>query len=120
MPALRLKLDENLPPDATEALGSAKHDVATVLAEGLGGRPDTDVLAVCRKEDRILVTLDLGFADIRTHPPRDTPGLVVLRLRRQDAAYVLRILRTLAKLLARESPAQKLWIVEEHRVRVRE
>lgn len=34
---------------------------------------------MCVKEGRILLTLDLDFADIRVYPPQALPGLVVLR-----------------------------------------
>lgn len=59
----RFKLDENLPRDAEGLLGEAGHDVETALSERLGGGPDRKVFDASRSEDRILVTLDLDFAD---------------------------------------------------------
>jgi predicted nuclease of predicted toxin-antitoxin system len=59
----RFKLDENLPRDAEELFLAAGHDVETVLSERLGGEPDRKVIEVSRAEDRILVTLDVDFAD---------------------------------------------------------
>ena len=55
--ALRFKLDENIPGEAAEQMRSAGHDVHTVLGEGLGGRPDHEVLHACQDEARVLVTL---------------------------------------------------------------
>ena len=68
MPA-RFKLDENLPRDAEAFLRTAGHDVHTVLGEHLEGNPDLTVLDASRTEDRILVTFDLDFSDIRLYPP---------------------------------------------------
>jgi len=65
----RFKLDENLPRDVEGLLGEAGHDVETALSERLGGEPDRKVFDASRCEDRILVTLDLDFADIRLYPP---------------------------------------------------
>jgi predicted nuclease of predicted toxin-antitoxin system len=73
----------------------------------------------CQREGRILVTLDMDFADIRAHPPAEFPGLIVLRLRQQDKPHVLNVLAHLIQLLGQESLDRRLWIVEETRVRIR-
>jgi predicted nuclease of predicted toxin-antitoxin system len=71
----RFKFDENLPRDAEALFGGAGHEVETVLGERLGGGPDPKVFDASRAEDRILVTLDLDFADIRLYPPSSQPGI---------------------------------------------
>lgn len=82
---MRFKIDENLPIEAAEVLQQAGHDASTVLQQDLGGgRADTDTASICQRERRALVTLDMDFADIRTYPPKQFLGLIVLRLRRQD------------------------------------
>lgn len=50
-------------------LREAGHDVATVADQELVGADDTELAGVCAREHRILVTLDIGFADIRNYPP---------------------------------------------------
>ena len=114
----RFKLDENLPRDAIELFDAAGHDAETVLVENLGGEPDRKVIEVARNEDRILVTLDVDFADIREYPPSENPGIWVLRVQTQDIASVLSLLRGALTVLDTESPSKKLWIVEPGRVRV--
>ena len=116
---MRVKLDENLPSDAADLLRDAGHDAATVLDEGRGGAADSDLAALCRREGRVLVTLDTDFADIRAYPPAEHAGLLVLRLRRQDKQHVLGVLRRVAPLLDVEPLDRHLWIVDEERVRVR-
>lgn len=69
----RFKLDENLPHDAALLLRNRGHDVHTVLDEQLGGHTDERVLDAARVEDRILVTYDLDFSNIRIYPQRTTP-----------------------------------------------
>lgn len=52
----------------------------------------------------MLVTLDMDFADIRTYPPADFPGLIALRLGRQDKPYVLDVLARLLHVLRADLP----------------
>jgi predicted nuclease of predicted toxin-antitoxin system len=85
---VRFKLDENIDVRAATVLAEAGHDVATVADQGLGGAVDAVVAEAVRSEDRILVTLDRGFGDLRSYPPGSHPGIVVLRLRRQARTSV--------------------------------
>lgn len=117
---MRFKLDENLPVEATHLLQDAGHDASSVIDEGLEGAEDLTIDQVCRGEKRILVTLDLDFSDIRSYPPGQSPGRIVLRLSTQEKEHVLTVLQRMCAALQVESPAARLWIVEEERIRVRE
>ena len=101
-------------------MNRAGHDALTVSDEGLGGSVDRKVVAVSRLEKRVLITLDTDFANIRTYPPTRYEGLVVLRLKRQDKAYVLDILSRILPVLSSEPLSGSLWIVDEKRVRIRQ
>jgi predicted nuclease of predicted toxin-antitoxin system len=114
------KVDENLPKETVKLFQSVGHDADTVETEGLNGAPDSEVLAACKRERRTIVTLDTDFADIRLYPPAETDGLIVLRLKSQDKVCVLGIVKRLISLLSTERVEQRLWIVEEHGVRIRD
>ncbi|MDC8449708.1 MAG: DUF5615 family PIN-like protein [Nitrospira sp.] len=75
----RFKLDENLPRNAEALLLQAGHDVHTALAEQLGGHPDPLVFDASQTEERVLVTFDLDFSDIRVYPPVGHHGIWILR-----------------------------------------
>jgi predicted nuclease of predicted toxin-antitoxin system len=113
------KTDENLPPELSALLRQRGHDVLTVWDQQLRGKPDHDLAEACRQEDRVLITLDVGFADIRTYPPSQFPGIIVLRLEKQSRAHVLRVFRRVLGLLANELLKGKLWIADEQTVRIR-
>jgi predicted nuclease of predicted toxin-antitoxin system len=118
---MKFKVDENLPIEVAVALREAGHDAMSVVDQGLGGRADASVAEVCRREERSLITLDVDFANVQAYPPRDyNPGLVVLRLQRQDKAHVLAVVATVVPLLGEEPLEHPLWIVDESRVRIRE
>jgi predicted nuclease of predicted toxin-antitoxin system len=116
---MKFKLDENLPREATEALLVAGHDAVSVLDQGLGGKADEDVFAVVTAEGRAIVTLDLGFGNIRSYRPETAHGIVVLRLGSQSKPAVLAAMETMLSALDTEPLVGKLWVVEEGRVRVR-
>jgi len=80
---MKVKLDENLPHALAELLRAAGHDVATVLGEGLGGLEDPHLAEIASSEDRVLMTFDLDFADVRHYPIGSHAGIVVFRLRDQ-------------------------------------
>ena len=116
---IRLKLDENLPVSAAEILRAAGHDATTAAAEGLAGEPDRVIAAACREERRALVTLDQGLGNIRSYPPREYAGIIVLRPREQGLDSVLAMPRRLVMLLQVRSPEAALWILDSRRLRIR-
>lgn len=116
---MKFKVDENLPLEFAELLIAAGYDAVTVVAEGLQGRDDATITDLCLREERILVTLDLGFADIRAYPPENFPGFIVFRPGHQNKRLLLEILQHTIPLMDREPLERHLWIVEETRVRIR-
>lgn len=69
----------------------------------------------------MLVTRDLDFADVRSYPPKGTPGILVLRI--PDDWVAARIAGHLAKLLAMNALVERLpdhlAILDQHQVRFR-
>ncbi len=118
--AARFKLDENLPRESQTLLGQAGHDSHSVIEEGLEGGSDPKVLEACLSENRILVTLDLDFADLRLYPPSSHHGIWVLRPATQSVENTVSVLKGALALLGTERADKRLWIVEPGRVRIRE
>lgn len=116
---MKFKIDESLPVEIAGSLRSAEHDADTVHDEGLVGSPDSSVIAACKSEHRCLITLDLDFSDMHAYPPADLPGVIILRLRRQDKEHILEIAARMIPLLEVEPLEHRLWIVDEERVRIR-
>lgn len=117
---MRFKLDENLPIELAHLLRQEGHDVTTVADEKLSGVKDQRLAAECLRERRALITFDLDFSDVRTFPPSEYPGLLVLRLVRQDPEFLLPVFQGVLPLLGSETIEGRLWIVEEGQIRIRE
>lgn len=90
---MRFKIEENLPAEAAGILRGAGFVADTVGDENLAGANDETVASMSRSEGRILVTLDLDFANIRAYPPGEHAGIGVLRVKHQDKPTVLVHLR---------------------------
>lgn len=116
---MKFKLDENLPAPAVEVLRAAGHDAVSLLDQIPAGAEDAVVARLVQQEERVLVTLDLDFADIRAYEPGAYRGIVVLRPRRGSADEVVGLLKQLVGALERESPDGRLWIVDSQRIRIR-
>ena len=114
------KIDENLPVEIAELLQQSGHDAITVTSQQLGGKPDSSIATVCQQEHRSLITIDTDFADIRIYPPKEFPGLIVMRLKQQDKKHVVEVIQRLIPMLFNEPLNQHLWIVEENRLRIRD
>ncbi len=105
---MKFKLDEDLGTTALRSFETAGHDTSTVHLQNLAGAPDEHVLRICTGEQRILVTLDLDFANSITYHPRSTSGIAVLHMsarcaieesdapptRRLDSGQLLAVLPT--------------------------
>ena len=117
---MRVKLHENLQVQLKDLFTEAGHDATTVVDEGLGGASDTAVVTACLSEERVLLTQDLDFSDIRTYPPGGHFGIVVFRLSTGARGAVLEVASILMERLEEASPRGQLWIVEDTRIRVRE
>jgi predicted nuclease of predicted toxin-antitoxin system len=117
---MKFKVDENLPIEVATQLQEAGYDALTVLDQALSGEFDPTIAAICQQEERVLLTLDLDFADIRSYPPAQYPGIIVFRLVQQDKPHVLTVLNRLIPLLIDAEVVHRLWIVEEERIRIRE
>lgn len=116
---MRFKTDENLPAEIVTLLCDHGHDAISVVEQQLAGAPDNVVAKVCQSEQRVLVTLDLDFADIRAYPPDEYSGIIVVRLRVQTISAILRLTEQVIRLLESSSPVGKLWILDEFHVRIR-
>jgi len=113
-------IDENLPRDLAPALREHGYTVKDVRDHGLRGRPDTEIYEFAQRERAVLVTGDLGFADLIRFPLGTHQGLVVARLPNELSAEqrVQKIVQAIVSL--KDTPLEgTLVIVSPSRIRIR-
>ena len=116
---MKFKTDENLPVEAALLLQEAGYACDTVLEEDLSGASDPIIALRVQEEERVLITLDLDFANIQAYPPGQYIGIIVLRSKSQDKPTILDLTQKLILLLRERTPEGELWIVQRNRIRIR-
>ncbi len=115
---MNFKLDENLGRSVIAAFEAEGHEVSSIHLQKMEGANDRKVFEVCSAEARILVTLDLDFANPLTFDPRESAGVAVLRLPKDPGATDLQsAVQTLLEALRENSIAGELWVLRAGRVR---
>ena len=107
---MKLKIDENLPSGCADVLRGAGLDADTVADERLTGAEDFRIAERCRSEGRVLITLDLDFANIRAYPPAEYAGIIILRAKKQDKHAVLTLVDRIALVLTNRVPGDSRWL----------
>jgi|SRR5436309_781062 len=121
--SLRFFSDQCVPTEITETLKRQAHEV-TVLRDVLPIRSiDPVVIAKAQALGAILISLDGDFADIVDYPPSDYGGIIAIQLKNHPETIPLLMQQLVAFLSA--NPIQtfyrgKLFIVEPHRIRIRQ
>jgi len=117
---MRFLVDADMPRSSAVLLRDLGHDVVDVRDIGLRSADDSVIFRRAQEEERIIVTADLGFADIRLYPPRSYAGMVVLRLPSHfTAVQINRTLERFAQSVTLEAIQGALVIVEAGRMRIR-
>ena len=121
--SLRFFSDQCVPAEITDALRRHGHQV-TLLREALPIRSlDPAVIAKAQELGAILLSLNGDFADIVAYPPANHLGIVAIQLHNHPEIIPQLMERLVA--FFDGHPAQefyhgKLFIVEVHRVRIRQ
>lgn len=116
---MRFLTDENLPRIAVDLLRELGHDVLDVREANMSGASDLQIAEVAMEEQRVLVTLDLDFANILQYPPCEYTGIVVLRVPQPTQHRVAATLRGFLSVADVEAIHGALVIVEPGSYRVR-
>jgi predicted nuclease of predicted toxin-antitoxin system len=96
------------------------HDVLTAADENLLSRPDIEVAASASREGRILLSLDIEFADLRKYPPGSHPGIVLFRPASLGPLSVNRFVERFARSTDLSALSGCVAVVEPRGIRVRQ
>lgn len=115
---MKLKLDENLGQQAAGLFRKYGHDAATVPDQNLCSTSDANLIEVCKRESRCLVTLDLDFGNPLLFKPSLYAGIAILRLpSKPEYADLIKAVETLIRAMSKQEINGRLWIIQGNRVR---
>ncbi|MBA2277554.1 MAG: DUF5615 family PIN-like protein [Chloroflexia bacterium] len=113
-------LDANLSPETARFLTATLDlDVSDLISRKLGHLSDIEVVALARREERVIITFDFHIAEMYRHHELGRFGVIRLRLTNQTVEAVNAVL---ARFFRDESASipldNSLVVVDERRVRV--
>ena len=116
---MRFLTDEDIPRSTARILRDAGFDAVDVRDVGLRGKSDALVYAYAQREERLLITCDMGFSNILKFPPSQSMGLLVVRI--ADSEPIDRFNHEVLQAIVNvgENLHQHLAIVEIGKVRLR-
>jgi len=117
---LKILIDADMPRAVKNVLSELNIDAVDVRDIGLGDASDKEIFEYAQRNKRILISRDLGFADISKYPLGSHYGIVVFRLpaffiRKQ----ILQVAQKFFKTVDHKKLKQALTIVEAGRYRIR-
>ena len=116
---IKFLADENIPSGVTKFLRDRGFDVKEVGGAGEAGASDDAVMALARKEERILLTSDKHFANILAYPPRSHHGIIRIRIHPPLVEDFIRALEQLMKKFDLNAIGGSLIVLEREGFRVR-
>jgi predicted nuclease of predicted toxin-antitoxin system len=112
-------IDECVYYATTQLLRTWKHDVLTAQEAGLAGKPDEDILAYAVQHERVLITIDMDFSNIRRFPPKSYAGIIVLKIRPRVTEKVHKVLQQVLRDVDEKQLNKTLVIIDQSKYRVR-
>jgi predicted nuclease of predicted toxin-antitoxin system len=76
---MRFLIDENLSRRLAELLTKAGHDAVHVRDLDAAGAPDTEIVTLATRDDRIIVSADTDFGALLAHSRATKPSVILVR-----------------------------------------
>ncbi|MCL2648987.1 MAG: DUF5615 family PIN-like protein [Phycisphaerales bacterium] len=118
---MQFLIDADLPRTLVSLFASFGHDAIDVRDIGMGASLDDAIAQYAAEHHLCLITGDWGFADIRTYPPEQLFGIIIIGLpdgaRGSQIIELVELLLNLPEILA--MVPGRLAIVEKGRIRLR-
>ena len=116
---MKVKLDENLSQEHVLIFEWMGHETKRVYEQGISGCSDKRLWQVVTKEKMLLVTLDLGFSDVRKFELGSHSGILLIRTDRPGGKNVGFILKRVLSEIVLETLRGCLVVADENKTRIR-
>lgn len=114
----RILVDENIPKSVQRWLEDLGHDVVRPSDVGLKGVKDNIIIEAAIGDGRVIVTLDLDFAEIYYGSTRDKIAVVVIRIHPPTPENIKNVLSKALKKIDLGRVTKGLIIISRKKVRI--
>ena len=81
--------DENISSSLAKSLRKKGYDVKDIKEEKLFGTPDSEIIKIAFKENRIILSHDKDFANLVSYKKSKHKGVILIRFRNQSPDFVV-------------------------------
>jgi len=99
---MRFKLDECIHISIKKILNDKGFETDTIYEENKSGISDSETIKLCKKEKRMLITVDKGFGNILKYPKGTHGGIILLRPKKTSMRHIKNLITSLGKFLLSE------------------
>ena len=111
--------DECVYKSTVDLLRSWGHDVLTTQEAGLAGKRDEEILAYVVMHERVLITIDMDFSNIRHYTPKSRRGIIIAKIRPRNANAAHKVPEYLLNNIEPNRLSMSLVIVDQSKYRIR-
>ena len=116
---MRILVDENIQEPTLRFLRELGYDVLGVNEAGLKSASDADVFRQAQQEQRVVLTYNGDFADIRDLTGKNHHGVIRLRIENQRVGYAHPLLKEALEKIQDMNLHNTLVTVMDDRLRIR-
>jgi len=91
---MKFLIDENISPKVAEELRKLGYDAIHVREVRLKGHTDEEIMTFAKNKGRVVLTLDIDFADIRNYPLGTHSGIIRLKIKSASSKRILDCLKS--------------------------
>ncbi|MBI2449729.1 DUF5615 family PIN-like protein [Candidatus Pacearchaeota archaeon] len=114
---MRFLADENISNSLIKAIKNLGHDIKDIK-EYKKNLSDLEIVKIAYKEDRIILTHDKDFANLKNYPLVSHKGVILLRFSDQSPINVTEIFIKLLNSSIKDKFKNSLVIINEEEVRI--
>ena len=85
---MRILADMGISPVTVRYLSETGHDAVHLASQGLHRASDEDIVLKARREDRVILTVDLDFADLMAFSNEPKPSVIIFRMANKSPASI--------------------------------
>lgn len=116
---MKFLVDIPISPKTVLYLKSLGFDAVHLSSIGKECAADVEIIQIAKEQDRIIISMDLGFGAILAHSGLTMPGVILFRVQYATPEKINSLLENLLNTINRENLKNSIVSVDDVRIRIR-